>query len=329
MKTLVLGCEKQRIHATMEKTIGGPQQTTERTTSSTVKPRVTWTTLHAVGFGLLWIAGAWQPLAPPCAIEVLALATICFYAAASLVDPGYLERQLPDDEQLPPQHADSIISSSTGSAVHPLLELPTCVHCRAHQVARAKHCHDCGRCVRRLDHHCWWLGSCVGKGNHRLFLTYLALEASLLISIGATAAARGLAVSDAQRAASAPWPVAATGAALTCIAMSAILGLLTLTLLAFQCSLILRGETTWEHLRRERINTAMLLPPHVRPYDRGPWRNVAHFCVAEEAPRGAAVVSSCSSSAAPLTTAVPLASGAPLDASSAPRRMPHEPPYGL
>ena len=48
-------------------------------------------------------------------------------------------------------------------------------------------------------------------------------------------------------------------------------------LLLFQCALILRGETTWEHLRRERINAAEQLPPDARPYDLGPLVNLITF----------------------------------------------------
>ena len=37
--------------------------------------------------------------------------------------------------------------------------------------------------------------------------------------------------------------------------------LAALVLLAFQCALIVRGETTWEHLRRDTLNAAAGLPP--------------------------------------------------------------------
>ena len=50
----------------------------------------------------------------------------------------------------------------------------------ATQPKRAKHCHTCNRCVHRLDHHCLWLGNCVGEGNHRLFIAYLIAQGTLL-----------------------------------------------------------------------------------------------------------------------------------------------------
>ena len=59
----------------------------------------------------------------------------------------------------------------------------------------------------------------------------------------------------------------------------------------FQCGLIARGETTWEHLRRERINAAAKLPPDMRPYDRGPLRTCAGFWLGWPSPPAATVTS--------------------------------------
>ena len=41
---------------------------------------------------------------------------------------------------------------------------------------RAKHCHDCRRCVRKYDHHCFWVGGCVGELNHGKFLAFVVLQ---------------------------------------------------------------------------------------------------------------------------------------------------------
>lgn len=37
----------------------------------------------------------------------------------------------------------------------------------------------CDRCVRRYDHHCIWLGSCVGERNHGLFWWYLLVDSAV------------------------------------------------------------------------------------------------------------------------------------------------------
>jgi len=41
---------------------------------------------------------------------------------------------------------------------------------------RSRHCNICGFCVRKYDHHCHWLGTCIGEKNQRLFLIYLFVQ---------------------------------------------------------------------------------------------------------------------------------------------------------
>ncbi|XP_071806944.1 palmitoyltransferase ZDHHC23-B-like [Asterias amurensis] len=45
-----------------------------------------------------------------------------------------------------------------------------CDVCKLLKPERAGHCRICGHCVNRLDHHCVWIDSCIGVGNHRSFL---------------------------------------------------------------------------------------------------------------------------------------------------------------
>ena len=69
-------------------------------------------------------------------------------------------------------------SSASTSAVH-LIETKkdgrrrACKWCAQFKPDRAHHCRVCKACVLRMDHHCPWIGTCVGFGNHKPFLLLL------------------------------------------------------------------------------------------------------------------------------------------------------------
>lgn len=48
-----------------------------------------------------------------------------------------------------------------------------CHTCYLYRPERAFHCNFCGNCVHRFDHHCKWLGTCIGGRNYRQFLMFL------------------------------------------------------------------------------------------------------------------------------------------------------------
>ena len=88
-------------------------------------------------------------------------------------DPGILPRQRKDYYYNTNRPALKYVINGH------IFTLNYCYTCSLFRPPRTSHCSLCDNCVERFDHHCLWLGTCIGKRNYRYF--YL-LTASLNIS---------------------------------------------------------------------------------------------------------------------------------------------------
>ncbi|XP_063962811.1 palmitoyltransferase ZDHHC21-like [Lytechinus pictus] len=84
----------------------------------------------------------------------LSCATIICLVRSCLSNPGYI----PFD--IRPTSLDHIHWSH-------------CKKCLIQRPLKSHHCSRCKRCVRRMDHHCPWINSCVGEDNQFVFVLLL------------------------------------------------------------------------------------------------------------------------------------------------------------
>lgn len=67
-----------------------------------------------------------------------------------------------------------------------LFNMKFCRTCEIYRPPRAVHCVMCDTCIVRMDHHCPWLGTCIGRNNYIYFAIFIcSIVAMTILNIAA------------------------------------------------------------------------------------------------------------------------------------------------
>ena len=212
------------------------------------------------------------------------------YFIASFLDPGYVALRVADAEEGVVFNSENTTSGNhtvhitedepenasersemLGGVSARDLRLRRCGFCDILQPLRAKHCEDCKRCVRRYDHHCPWLGNCVGERNHKFFLTFLfaeTLSVSWTVYITVNSFKSRTVVKAWFRD---NWPL------LLLVIFLAISLLVVGLLWICHSYMMLTAQTTWEFMSRPRISYLKNFPTDFNPFHQGYVQNIVSF----------------------------------------------------
>jgi len=204
---------------------------------------VSWVVIH---IGILWL----------------------IYAFLTRSDPGYYS-STEDEKEYRNRLQEPIHGLLEQGHVVLRLKSHYCTHCKIEQPIRTKHCKECEKCVNCFDHHCFWIGNCVGEKNHRLFVIFLFFQIGLF----------GMAIwqfaSAFQKAPSVFEWLFKNWILLSGLLMSIIFFFVTIGLFVFHFYLISTNQTTWETMGTSTYMTEV--PDGVLPFNRGVWVNCLRF----------------------------------------------------
>jgi hypothetical protein len=121
-----------------------------------------------------------------------------------------------------------------------------CTTCHLYRPPRCSHCAVCDNCIEKFDHHCPWVGTCIGRRNYRPYLIFIftaSLSCIVYVGLSVWRLVRLTRRSPFDKALRTEW--AAAIVIIHCTAGLIFVGALS----GFHAYLVATNQTTYEYFR--------------------------------------------------------------------------------
>lgn len=108
----------------------------------------------------------------PMILEGIAfIISVYAFLATAFTDPGIIPRGILKNSEI--AYSGPQISRSQLCMNGRIIEIKFCRTCKIFRPPRSFHCQICNNCVERFDHHCPWIGNCIGIRNYGYFSLFI------------------------------------------------------------------------------------------------------------------------------------------------------------
>ena len=194
---------------------------------------------------------------------IIYLAVFIFLLIGGCSDPGILER---NNEYSFYENRKSMIKMNIQGHMININYCYTCFHFRP---PRTSHCAECDNCVQNFDHHCLWMGTCVGKRNYKYF--YFILSLTTLSALIQSFSSIGYIVNHFKHSDFKSFNSKYLIIALAFVAFFDIMFIIFFLsrLCVVHTSLLSQGLTFYEKIKKKYFEALK-----IKPYSRGFWENI-------------------------------------------------------